>query len=152
VSVLNRGLGIAVKVVDGSSRALGAITLEVLRQLGLVTDEDIHGEALKNQYQPPVKNIMHISVMGELDSKADVDRLLESIDENCDCEIHLTFLDANVVPREIVEKIVKLKEHNKCKIFVLKAYLYSYFLSLGISCFLVKKKSILNKDFESKEN
>ncbi|ABN51527.1 MAG TPA: protein-glutamate O-methyltransferase CheR [Hungateiclostridium thermocellum] len=94
---------------------------------------------------------MHISVMGELDSKADVDRLLESIDENCDCEIHLTFLDANVVPREIVEKIVKLKEHNKCKIFVLKAYLYSYFLSLGISCFLVKKKSILNKDFESKE-
>jgi len=43
-------------VVDGSSRALGAITLEVLRQLGLVTDEDIHGEALKNQYQPPVKN------------------------------------------------------------------------------------------------
>jgi len=70
---------------------------------------------------------MHISVMGELDSKADVDRLLESIDENCDCEIHLTFLDANVVPREIVEKIVKLKEHNKCKIFVLKAYLYSYF-------------------------
>jgi len=50
-----------------------------------------------------------------------------------------------------VEKIVKLKEHNKCKIFVLKAYLYSYFLSLGISCFLVKKKSILNKDFESKE-
>jgi len=80
-------------------------------------------------------HIMHISVMGELDSKADVDRLLESIDENCDCEIHLTFLDANVVPREIVEKIVKLKEHNKCKIFVLKAYLYSYFLSLGISCF-----------------
>ncbi|MBP8983974.1 MAG: asparaginase [Coprothermobacter sp.] len=56
VSVLNRGLGIAVKVVDGSSRALGAITLEVLRQLGLVTDEDVHGEALKNQYQPPVKN------------------------------------------------------------------------------------------------
>jgi len=31
----------------GETQPLGAITLEVLRQLGLVTDEDIHGEALK---------------------------------------------------------------------------------------------------------
>lgn len=56
VSVVNRGLGIAVKVVDGSSRALGAITLEVLRQLGLVTAEDLSSETLKDQYMPPVKN------------------------------------------------------------------------------------------------
>ncbi|WP_322597241.1 protein-glutamate O-methyltransferase CheR [Acetivibrio straminisolvens] len=94
---------------------------------------------------------MHISVMGELDSKAETDRLLECINENRGYEIHITFLDANIVTREIVEKIIKLQERNKCKVFVLKAYLYSYFLSLGIKCFFVKKKSILNKDWESNE-
>jgi len=58
--------------------------------------------------------------MGELDSKADVDRLLESIDENCDCEIHLTFLDANVVPREIVEKIVSSRSITNARYSYLK--------------------------------
>ncbi|WP_324360441.1 protein-glutamate O-methyltransferase CheR [Acetivibrio sp.] len=94
---------------------------------------------------------MHISVMGELDSKAEADRLLECIGENCGCEIHITFLDANIVTPEVVEKIIKLQENSKCKVFVLKSYLYSYFLSLGIKCFLVKKKSILNKRCEISE-
>jgi L-asparaginase II len=57
VSVIGKGLGVAVKVVDGSSRALGAITLEVLRQLGLISEEQImQDEALSYHYQTPVKN------------------------------------------------------------------------------------------------
>ncbi|HHV30757.1 CheR family methyltransferase [Acetivibrio mesophilus] len=94
---------------------------------------------------------MHISVMGELDSKAEADRLLECIHESGRYEIHITFLDANIVTRDIVERIMKMQEDNRCKVFVLKAYLYSYFLSLGIKCFLVKKKSLLNKTYQSNE-
>ncbi|NPV88525.1 asparaginase [Coprothermobacteraceae bacterium] len=56
VGVLDKGIGIVVKVSDGNSRALAAITLEVLRQLGLINDEELRCERLSGHYMPPVKN------------------------------------------------------------------------------------------------
>lgn len=48
-------LGIAIKVLDGGPRALGAITVEVLRQLGLVPD--IKSFPLLEQYvRPEIRN------------------------------------------------------------------------------------------------
>lgn len=109
------------------------------------------GCSFLNIHMAKNEQVMHISVMGELDSRAEADQLLECIYENCIYEIHITFLDANIVTYDIVERIIKLQENNKCKIFVLKAYLYSYFLSLGVKCFFVKKKSIVNRAYERDE-
>ncbi|WP_018962925.1 asparaginase [Coprothermobacter platensis] len=56
ISVVGKGIGVGIKVVDGSSRALGAISLEVLRQLGLISSEELNEEPLKHLYCPPVEN------------------------------------------------------------------------------------------------
>ncbi len=48
------GLGIAIKAEDGSSRGGEPMTLEVLRQLGFLNEEEL--EALKSYHCPPVVN------------------------------------------------------------------------------------------------
>jgi L-asparaginase II len=48
-------IGIAVKVLDGSPRALGAIVVEVLRQLGLISDIETHPH-LRSYKKPEVRN------------------------------------------------------------------------------------------------
>ncbi len=48
------GLGVALKIEDGASRALGPAIIEVLHQLGLLTPEA--QEALTPQWQPVLRN------------------------------------------------------------------------------------------------
>lgn len=58
-----RGLGVALKVEDGTARARHPAVVEVLRQLGLLNDEEL--AALKEYHNPVVKNYRNIEV-GEL--------------------------------------------------------------------------------------
>jgi L-asparaginase II len=58
VGLANPKIGVAIKVLDGSPRALGAITVEVLRQLGLIVD--FHDFPHLRQYErPEIHNNRH---------------------------------------------------------------------------------------------
>jgi L-asparaginase II len=54
IGVRSAGIGIAIKVADGASRALHTVTYRVLDELGLL-DEDAR-KALERFRQPPIKN------------------------------------------------------------------------------------------------
>jgi L-asparaginase II len=58
-----RGLGIALKIEDGTARARHPAVVEVLRQLGLLNDREL--SALKDYHTPPVKNHRQ-HVVGEM--------------------------------------------------------------------------------------
>jgi chemotaxis protein methyltransferase CheR len=86
--------------------------------------------------------IKHISVVGELSLKADIKYLCSLLLQKDDYEIQLSFLDANVIPVEVIEAIVKVQRIKKCRVFVLQQCLYSYLFNLGINCSYIRKKSI----------
>lgn len=52
--ILNKGWGIAVKIADGSRRAIAPATIEVLKQLGLLSGQKL--KATKNFYHPEIFN------------------------------------------------------------------------------------------------
>ena len=54
VALLDRGLGIAVKIEDGGARAVAVAVLEILRQLGAIDHAET--ERLRDLAQPPIKN------------------------------------------------------------------------------------------------
>jgi len=54
IGIRSLGMGIAIKVGDGSTRSLVAIAVEVLRQLGLL--DDVTGTPLEPFAQPKLKN------------------------------------------------------------------------------------------------
>jgi L-asparaginase II len=60
---LETGLGIAIKIEDGNSRAVYPVAVEVLKQLDLLTENQI--EKLKNHYRPQLRNARK-EVIGEL--------------------------------------------------------------------------------------
>lgn len=55
VGIIDLGVGIAVKIEDGNGRATSAVTMEVLRQIG-VGNNTIY-ELLKHHVTPPVQNM-----------------------------------------------------------------------------------------------
>jgi len=57
------GLGIAIKMEDGSSRGRNPVVIETLYQLGFLNREDL--ERLTIYHNPPVKN-RHGRVVGEV--------------------------------------------------------------------------------------
>nr|WP_309866096.1 asparaginase [Desmospora profundinema] len=57
ISDRQRGIGIAVKVEDGTQRALYATVMEVLRQLGLDREEPEAFRSLASYHQPVVKSM-----------------------------------------------------------------------------------------------
>jgi len=54
VALVGRGWGIGVKIEDGNSRGMGAVILETLRQLDLVTASEL--DALAGYHRPTVRN------------------------------------------------------------------------------------------------
>ena len=58
IGIRSRGWGIANKIADGNPRALHPVTVEVLRQIGLLDDPD--GTPLSGFRHPPVKNYREI--------------------------------------------------------------------------------------------
>jgi len=53
-ALLNRGIGIAVKIQDGNGRANGPVMVETLRQLGVLTADDL--QQLESFHQPILYN------------------------------------------------------------------------------------------------
>ncbi|MDR3597381.1 protein-glutamate O-methyltransferase CheR [Clostridium sp.] len=75
-----------------------------------------------------------IVVIGEFEEhkhKVELIKLLNSLEKK---NINITFLQANIIPRNIVEKLFELQELGKTTVFVLQRYLYSYLQNLGIKC------------------
>ncbi|MCX6829168.1 MAG: asparaginase [candidate division Zixibacteria bacterium] len=58
IGFVNPPIGIAVKIHDGNSRAIGPVCVEVLKQLGLIDIEK--AEHLKSFYNPEIRNFMHL--------------------------------------------------------------------------------------------
>jgi L-asparaginase II len=59
IGVRSAGIGIAVKVIDGNQRAVIAVAVEVLRQLGLL--KDIENSPLAAWASPSIVNVMGIA-------------------------------------------------------------------------------------------
>jgi L-asparaginase II len=72
IGVRNQNIGIAIKVADGNIRALGPIAIEVLKQLALLTNEEI--DSLKEIHEPQLKN-MKGEVIGGLKANFTLQRL-----------------------------------------------------------------------------
>ncbi|HEU0204040.1 MAG TPA: asparaginase, partial [Burkholderiaceae bacterium] len=60
IGVTSRGLGIAIRIADGSARALAAATVAVLQQLGLL--DDAGGTPLAPFARPVIRNLRGLEV------------------------------------------------------------------------------------------
>ena len=54
IGILNKGIGAAIKIEDGSLRAVGPVIIELLIQLEVITKDE--AEAMKEHWHPPVLN------------------------------------------------------------------------------------------------
>lgn len=54
VGLIGKGTGIALKIEDGHTRAVGPVILETLRQMGVIRDEEL--EPVKDLWKPTIKN------------------------------------------------------------------------------------------------
>ncbi|WP_070000059.1 CheR family methyltransferase [Cellulosilyticum sp. I15G10I2] len=86
--------------------------------------------------------IKHIVISGEVHSKEEINRFLDSVDDAKKQVLSITFFDANMLPRQIVEKLYSIEKTNACKIYVFKMYLYTYLHTLGINCKYMKVRCI----------
>lgn len=86
-----------------------------------------------------------IVVVGEFEeTKHEVEliKLLNLLEKK---NINITFLQANIIPRIVVEKLFDFQDFGKCIVFVLQRYLYSYLQNLGINCKYANENWSLNK-------
>ena len=86
-----------------------------------------------------------IIVIGEFEEtkhEAELIKLLNLLEKK---NINITFLQANIIPRIIVEKLFNLQDFGKCTVFILQRYLYSYIQNLGINCKYANENWSLNK-------
>ncbi|AOY78203.1 chemotaxis protein CheR [Clostridium formicaceticum] len=89
-------------------------------------------------------------IVGELATKEEIMKFLGHIEERQE-RIHITFFDANMLPKKIVKKLYDFQRNHYCKIYVLKSYLYSYLYKLGICCYYIARKFIdSNKTIDGK--
>lgn len=89
-----------------------------------------------------INNICHINIAGELESLYDEVYLIELIQENINCTMNVTFLDANILGSRIIEYLYQLQKRENARLFVLKSYLFSYLYNLGIQSNYVACKSL----------
>lgn len=90
-----------------------------------------------------VQNRLIISIIGEVHTKEDEDRLLNSLN-SFDGVLDITFLEARVLSTRVVIELSKLISKRDIKITVLKSQLFSYLSNLSIPIYYLPPKSILN--------
>lgn len=95
-------------------------------------------------------NTKNISVIGEVETKEEAEKLLKELEDTKLPTFNITFFGANVLSVNIVEKIDSLIKTSRCKVYVLMRYLYLYLQNLGIKCEYVSKKSLQNKTVKEK--
>ena len=88
---------------------------------------------------------MNLTVIGDLEDSKQICELAELLSISENKNFNVTFLGTNIIPRSIIEKLFILQEHKKCKIFVLKRYLFSYLQYLGIKCNYITESLIFKK-------
>lgn len=76
----------------------------------------------------------YITVFDELNDSKQKEELIKLLTLRGNKHIHVKFLDINIIPQKIVEKIFLLQEEEGCTISTDKRYLFSYLYSLGIKC------------------
>jgi L-asparaginase II len=54
VGLVGKGTGVALKIEDGHTRAVGPVILETLRQIGVISDEEL--KPMKDSWKPSIKN------------------------------------------------------------------------------------------------
>ncbi|MCL5289808.1 MAG: asparaginase [Bacillota bacterium] len=54
IGIVNRGIGLALKIEDGNYRAIDPVVIEVLKQLNYITDAEF--ECLRHLWRPTLKN------------------------------------------------------------------------------------------------
>ena len=86
-----------------------------------------------------------IVVIGEFEETKHEEELIKLFNLLENKNINITFLQANIIPRIIVEKLFNLQELEKCTVFVLQRYLYSYLQKLGINCKYDNENWFLNE-------
>ncbi len=91
---------------------------------------------------------VNINVIGELEDFTQSVELINQISIHKSKHINITFLEANIIPKNIVERLSILQYEEKCTVLVLKRYLFSYLQSLGIKCRYVTEKFTLAKPKE----
>lgn len=91
----------------------------------------------------------NIVVMGEFKDSKEVVELIELLDSKEMQSFNITFLGANIIPKIVVEKLFIMQEREKCTIFVLKRYLYSYLQNIGLKCKYIEKNFALKRSSEN---
>lgn len=74
LGIVDQGLGITLKIEDGNGRAASAVSMEILKELG-VGNEDIY-EQLQSHVQPPVKNIRN-DVIGQIEADFQLEKMAQ---------------------------------------------------------------------------
>ncbi|SET36775.1 chemotaxis protein methyltransferase CheR [Natronincola peptidivorans] len=77
--------------------------------------------------------VREIFIQGEFQSKEDICHFYDSV-KNCKTEIKITFLTANTLPCDVIEKLLYLNSLGNCCIEVFARNLYFYLYRLGINC------------------
>lgn len=85
--------------------------------------------------------VKHIKVSGELYEKKEITQLIEILNAIEDGELQITFVDASILPVQVIQKLIIIQKLRKCNVYVVKPYLYSYMYKLGIQCRLINKKA-----------
>lgn len=85
--------------------------------------------------------VKHIKVSGELYEKEEIRQLIEILNAIEDGELQITFVDASILPVQVIQKLIIIQKLRKCNVYVVKPYLYSYMYKLGIQCRLINKKA-----------
>ncbi|OGO78305.1 MAG: chemotaxis protein CheR [Clostridiales bacterium GWB2_37_7] len=98
------------------------------------------------------ENICHLTVMGEIESLCEEKYFLELIEEVKSKILHITFLDASILGNRIIESLYQLQQKDSLKLFILKAYLFSYLYSLGIQSKFITSKSLIENNTEKPYN
>ena len=93
-------------------------------------------------YKQVEAKIVIIGEFEETKHESELIKLLNLLEKK---NINITFLQANIIPRIIVEKLFNLQELEKCTVFVLQRYLYSYLQKLGINCKYDNENWFLNE-------
>lgn len=86
---------------------------------------------------------VNINIIGELEDPKQAVELINLFNISQSKHIKITFLEANILPKNVVERLSILQYEEKCTIFVLKRYLFSYLQSLGIKCRYLTKNFTL---------
>ncbi|WHH60314.1 protein-glutamate O-methyltransferase CheR [Petroclostridium sp. X23] len=86
--------------------------------------------------------IKHVFVSGDLYNIEDEQYFIFVLKQKDDMELHVTFSDAGILSKNIVNILMSMQKYKKIKIFVVKRFLFSYLSKLDIQCQYIREKTV----------